>query len=294
MIGDSIHDVEAAHRGGPARGAGELGLYRQACQRARRRSRRSTASTPCPRRWSRSPPVDGSCRSAALYAPFRALSSAGEHTLHTGGVVGSIPTAPTISLARRRTSMTNALSLRPGDRVPDFALPGLDGKLRKFIWSFTGDPVALLAVDDLGNLDAAQFDRLIDRLQGVRRSMPVVVAGNAVGRGSRAWAKLGGDRRGRLLLCDAERKFLPALLAQGGVGFGPGGGPAHARDRARSQPARRRDLRQPRPARRRRGDGRARPLPCAPTAAPTRCRADADGARPGAAARVRAASSAPS
>src|SRR5260370_9791210 len=26
----------------------------------------------------------------------RALSSAGEHTLHTGGVVGSIPTAPTI------------------------------------------------------------------------------------------------------------------------------------------------------------------------------------------------------
>jgi len=36
--------------------------------------------------------------------------------------------------------MTNALSLRPGDRVPDFALPGLDGKLRKFIWSFTGAP----------------------------------------------------------------------------------------------------------------------------------------------------------
>ena len=55
--------------------------------------------------------------------------------------------------------MTNALSLRPGDRVPDFALPGLDGKLRKFIWSFTGDPVALLAVDDLANLDAAPVRR---------------------------------------------------------------------------------------------------------------------------------------
>ena len=41
--------------------------------------------------------------------------------------------------------MTNALSLRPGDRVPDFALPGLDGKLRKLVWSFTGEPVALLA-----------------------------------------------------------------------------------------------------------------------------------------------------
>ena len=57
--------------------------------------------------------------------------------------------------------MTNALSLRPGDRVPDFALPGLDGKLRKFIWSFTGDPVALLAVDDLAHLDAAQFEGLM-------------------------------------------------------------------------------------------------------------------------------------
>ena len=30
-----------------------------------------------------------------------ALSSAGEHTLHTGGVVGSIPTAPTIPPCRR-------------------------------------------------------------------------------------------------------------------------------------------------------------------------------------------------
>ena len=38
--------------------------------------------------------------------------------------------------------MTNALSLRVGDRLPDFVLPGLDGKLRKFIWSFTGEPVA--------------------------------------------------------------------------------------------------------------------------------------------------------
>ena len=56
--------------------------------------------------------------------------------------------------------MTNALSLRPGDRVPDFALPGLDGKLRKFIWSFTGNPVALLAVDDLGNLEDRKSTRL--------------------------------------------------------------------------------------------------------------------------------------
>jgi hypothetical protein len=40
--------------------------------------------------------------------------------------------------------MTDAHLLCPGDRVPDFALPGLDGKYRKFIWSFNGQPVALL------------------------------------------------------------------------------------------------------------------------------------------------------
>ena len=39
MIGDSIHDVEAAHARRPAGRAGELGLYGQAGQRARRRGR---------------------------------------------------------------------------------------------------------------------------------------------------------------------------------------------------------------------------------------------------------------
>jgi predicted 2-oxoglutarate/Fe(II)-dependent dioxygenase YbiX/peroxiredoxin len=119
--------------------------------------------------------------------------------------------------------MTNALSLRPGDRVPDFALPGLDGKLRKFIWSFTGDPVVLLAVDDLASLDATQFDNLMAACKA-SAVMPVVVAGSAVAAAAAAWAKLGGSGESPLLLCDADKKFLPALLAQGGVGFGPAGG----------------------------------------------------------------------
>ena len=119
--------------------------------------------------------------------------------------------------------MTNALSLRPGDRVPDFALPGLDGKLRKFIWSFTGAPVALLAVDDLANLDAGQFAGLIDackkRCRRARRGR----------RQRRRWRppRLGRSLAARpeapLLLCDADRKFLAALLAQGGMGLGPAG-----------------------------------------------------------------------
>lgn len=51
---------------------------------------------PCPPRWRDSQRgVDGPALLSYTRA-FRALSSAGEHTLHTGGVVGSIPTAPTI------------------------------------------------------------------------------------------------------------------------------------------------------------------------------------------------------
>jgi predicted 2-oxoglutarate/Fe(II)-dependent dioxygenase YbiX len=118
--------------------------------------------------------------------------------------------------------MTNALSLRPGDRVPDFALAGLDGKLRKFVWSFTGDPVALLAVDDLGNLDADQFSALIDACKNAK-TVPVVVAGNPVTAAAAPWAKLGGSAEEPLLLCDPDRRFLAALLAQGGMGLGPGG-----------------------------------------------------------------------
>jgi hypothetical protein len=76
--------------------------------------------------------------------------------LHTTEIVGSVPTPFAVSLVPA-PPMTNPLSLRPGDRVPDFALPGLDGKLRKFIWSFTGAPVVLVAVDDLVNLDGGQF-----------------------------------------------------------------------------------------------------------------------------------------
>ena len=119
--------------------------------------------------------------------------------------------------------MTNAPNLRPGDRVPDFALPGLDGKLRKFLWSFTGDPVALLAVDDLANLDAAQLGPLLLACKASCVT-PVVVAGNAVAAAAAPWAKLGGSAETPLLLCDADKKFVPALLFAGSIGLGSAGG----------------------------------------------------------------------
>jgi len=71
--------------------------------------------------------------------------------------------------------MTNTLSLRPGDRLPDFVLAGLDGKLRKFIWSFNGDPVVLLAVTDLSALDAGQFAALREACAAASTKLVVAV-----------------------------------------------------------------------------------------------------------------------
>ncbi|HZP99535.1 MAG TPA: hypothetical protein VFB13_08350 [Reyranella sp.] len=110
-------------------------------------------------------------------------------------------------------------SLRPGDRLPDFALPGLDGKYRKFIWSFTGEPVALLVVDDLRTLEAEPYAAFRSAC-GKASAVHVVVCANALAAAGPAWSKLGMGDNGPLLLCDGERKFVPALLAQGGVGLG--------------------------------------------------------------------------
>jgi predicted 2-oxoglutarate/Fe(II)-dependent dioxygenase YbiX len=114
--------------------------------------------------------------------------------------------------------MTNALLLRPGDRLPDFFLPGLDGKLRKMVWSFTGQPVALIALEDLKAVDIEPFQALLAACQAAR-TVPLVVCGNAAAAAAAPWAKLAGGRE-TLLLCDAERKILPALLSQGSIGFG--------------------------------------------------------------------------
>lgn len=115
--------------------------------------------------------------------------------------------------------MTNALSLRPGDRLPDFFLPSLDGKLRKFVWSFTGEPVALIVTDDLSAVDAEQFRALLAACTAAS-TVPVVVCGNVVAAAAAPWKKLVADSASPLVLCDAERKFVPALLSQGAIAFG--------------------------------------------------------------------------
>jgi len=118
--------------------------------------------------------------------------------------------------------MTSAPTFRPGDRVPDFVLAGLDGKLRKFIWSFTGRPVALLVADDLKSIDPEPFGNFAKACSAAG-VVVVVVAATPVAAAGPLWTRLGGDVDGRLLLCDGERKLVPMLLAQSGMSFGQSG-----------------------------------------------------------------------
>jgi predicted 2-oxoglutarate/Fe(II)-dependent dioxygenase YbiX len=95
--------------------------------------------------------------------------------------------------------------------------------LRKLIWSFTGRPVALIAVDDLKTLDPEQFTDFAARCAETKVAL-VVAAGMPAGPAAAIWTKLGGEVDGRLLLCDGDRKLVPLLLAQGGaVSFGQSG-----------------------------------------------------------------------
>src|SRR5476649_2902975 len=96
-----------------------------------------------------------------------------------------------IANANGEPPMTTALSLRPGDRLPDFFLPGLDGKLRKFIWSFTGQPVALIAIDDLENVDTEPFRTLLAACKSAS-TVQVVVCGNAAAAAGAPWTTLAG------------------------------------------------------------------------------------------------------
>lgn len=157
----------------------------------------------------------------------------------SGGALSASPSIPEISFGgpphqevsplEPTPQAPQILSLRPGDRVPDFVLPGLDGKLRKFLWSFNGDPVALLAVADLAALDPAAFASFRAACTAASTAL-VVVAGNHMASLGPLWQRLGGLPQSPLLLCDSEGRYLAALLAQGGaVSFGQSASPLRLR-----------------------------------------------------------------
>jgi predicted 2-oxoglutarate/Fe(II)-dependent dioxygenase YbiX len=102
---------------------------------------------------------------------------------------------------------------RPGDRVPDIALPGPDGQVRKLLWVFQGEPVVLVALADARGLE----DDMPKLLSGIAAAgaTPALVIGAAP---TTAMAALKdflvtGIAGVPFALCDAERRFLRLLLA---------------------------------------------------------------------------------
>ena len=122
--------------------------------------------------------------------------------------------------------MTNALPLRPGDRAAGLQRwPGLDGKLRKFIWSFTGQPVVRWSRSTIsGTSTCEQFAAFAARAKGRRRRWSWSPAARAAPPRAASAAKLGGDADGRLLLVrSASAKFVPPCSPKAASSLRPGG-----------------------------------------------------------------------
>jgi predicted 2-oxoglutarate/Fe(II)-dependent dioxygenase YbiX len=98
---------------------------------------------------------------------------------------------------------------RPGDRVPDLALPTADGQMRKLVWLFQGRPLVLVALADerACNEDAARI--LADAANAGATPVAIVGATPAAATGLRIANTVGHPA----LLCDADRRFLRMLLA---------------------------------------------------------------------------------
>ncbi|QQS10789.1 MAG: 2OG-Fe(II) oxygenase [Rhodospirillales bacterium] len=100
---------------------------------------------------------------------------------------------------------------RAGDRVPDLQLPDVEGRPRKLLWAFQGEPVALLALADGRAIDSRMAD-IVAAARGLGATCAVVVgAPPAVAGVALAEAGLGGEAV--FTLCDPDRRFLRPMLA---------------------------------------------------------------------------------
>ena len=105
-----------------------------------------------------------------------------------------------------------AFPFRPGDRVPDIALPGLDGQARKLLWAFQGEPVILLALADARALDP-EVTQILAAIAAAGAT-PALVVGMAPPATVAALNNAAVPNAEKLfVLCDAGQRFLGTLLA---------------------------------------------------------------------------------
>ncbi len=98
---------------------------------------------------------------------------------------------------------------RPGDRVPDIALPGPDGQMRKLVWAFQGEPVVLIAVAEARAFDDGVAQIVAESIKS--GATPAFVLGAAPA--ALQDRTMPGGSGGSFVLCDADRRFLRLLLA---------------------------------------------------------------------------------
>src|SRR6185437_16395082 len=96
----------------------------------------------------------------------RARSSAGEHSLHTGGVTGSIPVAPTIGCPELEVDSAPVLAEHQR-RQRSFR----EFRKRRLLDSLTGSPYLLPMADDATNLVLEHLRHIRDAVDGLREDM---------------------------------------------------------------------------------------------------------------------------
>jgi predicted 2-oxoglutarate/Fe(II)-dependent dioxygenase YbiX len=102
---------------------------------------------------------------------------------------------------------------RPGDRVPDIALPGPDGQMRKLLWAFQGEPLVLFALADARALDGDVAQLVADVTQAGAAAAVVVGAAPTTTLATLNELKMSSGGKAPFTQCDADGRFMRLLLA---------------------------------------------------------------------------------
>ncbi len=103
---------------------------------------------------------------------------------------------------------------RPGDRMLDIVLPGVDERTHKLSWSFQGQPLALIALSELRQVTDGVTVELLTALAEVdAHAVLVVPAGVPATVAALTGFEMPGTGGVPLTLCDPDRRTLHTLLA---------------------------------------------------------------------------------
>lgn len=101
---------------------------------------------------------------------------------------------------------------RAGDRLPDIALPGPDGQMRRLLWAFQGEPVVLIVLTNAGACGSEVRQLLRDIASDGATPVLIMGAAPTTAQAILGEVKAAGDAV-PFMLCDGEQRFVRLLLA---------------------------------------------------------------------------------